>query len=122
MEKSTQLYTLNLQLWRGGAKIEISTNDKLMNDTDGKYKMFRNFMYNELGITKDDIERWAKQACFEVVEKRANNMNIDQVFREAAVKAAKEAIGGTSSWSEELRKTREAVAIEVAKQIKIELK
>jgi len=93
-----------------------------MNETDGKYKLFRNFMYNELGITKDDIERWAKEACREVVEKRAANIDFDAAFKSAVVNIAKGAIIGSGIWSEELKKTREAVAIEVAKQIQIVLK
>lgn len=29
---------------------------------DSKYKMFRNFMVNELGIGRADIEQWTKEA------------------------------------------------------------
>jgi hypothetical protein len=27
-------------------------------DNESKYKLFRNFMMNELGITRDDIREW----------------------------------------------------------------
>jgi hypothetical protein len=37
--------------------------------SDNKYKLFRNFMVNELGIGKDDIEEWTKQAVAETVDK-----------------------------------------------------
>ena len=30
-----------------------------------KYRMFKNYMYNDLGITKDDIKNWTKEACQE---------------------------------------------------------
>jgi len=33
-----------------------------------KYKMFKNYMYNELGITKEDIKNWVKEAVYEVAE------------------------------------------------------
>ena len=35
---------------------------------DDKWKMFKNFMYNELGITKNDIKEWVKEAVYEVAE------------------------------------------------------
>lgn len=32
---------------------------------DDKYKMFRNFMFNELGITKKDMRDWIQEAVKE---------------------------------------------------------
>lgn len=34
-----------------------------------KYKMFSNYMHNELGITKEDIRTWVKEAVNEVATK-----------------------------------------------------
>jgi hypothetical protein len=31
-----------------------------------KYRMFKNYMYNDLGITKEDIKQWTKEAVKEV--------------------------------------------------------
>jgi hypothetical protein len=45
-----------------------------------KYKLFRNFMVNELGISKDDIEEWAKQAVAETVEKIVRQKNWDDLI------------------------------------------
>ena len=28
-----------------------------------KYRMFKQFMHNELGITREDIREWVKEAC-----------------------------------------------------------
>ena len=33
---------------------------------DSKYRMFKNYMYNDLGITKEDIKEWTKEAVKEV--------------------------------------------------------
>lgn len=33
-----------------------------------KYKLFRNLFFNELGITKEDIRDWVKEACKEEAE------------------------------------------------------
>ena len=34
-----------------------------------KYKMFKQFMHNELGITKDDIREWVKESVREEAAK-----------------------------------------------------
>lgn len=47
--------------------------------SDNKYKMFRNFMVNELGITKDDIMEWTKQAVSETVEKELRKILPDAI-------------------------------------------
>jgi predicted transcriptional regulator len=46
------------------------------NNTGNKYKMFRNYMANELGITKEEIKEWAKEAVEESVKKLMGQMNI----------------------------------------------
>jgi len=38
-----------------------------------KYKMFLNFMYNELQISKDDIKNWLQEACQEIAVKMVAN-------------------------------------------------
>lgn len=37
-------------------------------DKDNKYRTFRNLLFNELGITKEDIKLWVKEAVYEVAE------------------------------------------------------
>lgn len=44
-----------------------------------KYKEFRNLMFNELGITKDDIRQWAKEAAFEAAERQARSVNVEEI-------------------------------------------
>jgi len=44
--------------------------------SDNKYKLFRNYMVNELGIGKDDIQEWTKQAVTETVEKVLHRIDI----------------------------------------------
>lgn len=41
----------------------------MSNNSFEKYKMFKNFMYNELGITKDDIQYWIQESIKEEVKK-----------------------------------------------------
>ena len=52
---------------------------------DDKYKMFRNFMFNELGITKEDIRDWIQEAVKEeahrLIMKTYNNFDIVDVLK-----------------------------------------
>lgn len=40
---------------------------------DDKWVMFRNYMYNELGITKEDIRNWIDEAVQEQVKAIIDN-------------------------------------------------
>lgn len=40
--------------------------------SDGKYKMFKNYMTNELGITKEDIQEWVQESVNQEVKKLVN--------------------------------------------------
>ena len=56
----------------------------IMND---KYKMFKNFMHNELGISKEDIREWVRESIKEevknVVEQAHGKCNIEGEIRKA---------------------------------------
>lgn len=82
-----------------------------------KYIMFRNFLYNELGITKQDIREWTKEAVFEVADKYIKNsfsygkfeMWLERVLRER--------------YSGEFKKDiMKGVAMELSKHLEINLK
>ncbi len=40
---------------------------------DNKWLMFKNYMHNELGITKEDIRQWVEEAVNEQVERLVKN-------------------------------------------------
>lgn len=40
---------------------------------DNKWLMFKNYMHNELGITKEDIRQWVEDAVQEQAEKLVKN-------------------------------------------------
>jgi hypothetical protein len=52
-------------------------------DGDPKYKMFRNFMVNELGITRDDLATWTKEAITAQVVRLLGQMNLQQTVENA---------------------------------------
>lgn len=53
-----------------------------MND---KYKMFKNFMFNELGITKEDIRMWVEETVRDearkIVSNTYNDFDVEREFR-----------------------------------------
>ena len=55
-----------------------------MSEAKSKYKMFRNFMANELGITRSDIEEWTKEAVREVAKKQVGQIDIHGIAKRAA--------------------------------------
>lgn len=52
-----------------------------------KYKMFKNFMFNELGITKEDIRSWVVEAVRDearkVVQHTYESFDVEKALREA---------------------------------------
>lgn len=52
-----------------------------MADEAVKYKAFRNFMANELGITRDDIKEWTIEAITAQVIKQVAQINYDAVIK-----------------------------------------
>lgn len=49
---------------------------------DSKYKLFRNFMVNELQIGRADIEQWTKEAVAVEVARIVKQTNMDALVRE----------------------------------------
>ena len=79
---------------------------------DSRYKLFRNFMVNELGITRGDIEKWTKEAVSQQVEKIAGQINVEVLATSAVQKALIGNYGGMSSEFKDIVKAQVAKAIE----------
>lgn len=51
--------------------------------SDDKYKMFKNFMHNELQITREDIQEWVKESVREeahkVIKQSCGKFDIDAI-------------------------------------------
>ena len=62
-----------------------------MND---KYRMFKNFMYNDLGITKEDIKNWTNEAVKETarnyIENHIEEWDVKNLLRQGREKALNE--------------------------------
>ena len=48
---------------------------------DTKYTLFRNYMANELGITKGDIKNWTTEAVTDRVDKLVGQLNVDELIK-----------------------------------------
>lgn len=57
--------------------------------SDNKYKLFRNFMVNELGVSREDIKEWTMQAVRETVEKELRSVNVRSMAHDIARKELK---------------------------------
>lgn len=89
----------------------------MRNESTEKYKQFRNYMCNELGITRQDIEEWTKQSVANEVAKKLGQINVDEMVRSSILKATKDAMTGYSTTG-----IKEALAKELASQITLQVK
>ena len=80
--------------------------------TNDKYKMFKNFMHNELSISKDDIQEWIhesiKEEARKLIEHTYEDINIESVVR----KEIKELIL-TSNWYDNRPELKDRIEKEV---------
>lgn len=82
-------------------------------DTYDKYKMFKNFLHNELHVTKEDIRSWIQEAIKEEVTKVVSNTysynSVQDLLRQAIFR-------NDDFWINDKR-LRDDIKQEVAKQI-----
>jgi hypothetical protein len=53
----------------------------LQKESDNKYKLFRNFMANDLNITREDIKNWTIETIEQTVSKLVGQINIEDIVR-----------------------------------------
>ena len=63
-----------------------------------KYRQFRNFMCNELGVTRQDIKAWTKQSVADEVEKFLKGVDLEAMCFNLAKKEAQSLLTG-GSWN-----------------------
>ena len=60
-----------------------------MTQKKDKYQMFKNFMLNELDITKEDIREWIKESCNEIatemVEQAHGKFSIEETVKQLVI-------------------------------------
>jgi len=54
--------------------------------SNDKYTLFKNYMHNELGITRDDIKRWTKEAVTNVAEAHVKHHLNTEYLRDKIIK------------------------------------
>lgn len=94
---------------------------------DNKYNLFRNYMVNELGITREDIERWTKEAIAAQVEKLFASGRVDPnrlavtIFTSKADAVFREIVFGGETYSNR-NLLRDAIAKELVSRVELNLK
>lgn len=83
---------------------------------DDKWLMFKNYMHNELGITKDDIRAWIKEAAEEQAKKL-----VQQEFGKFDMEAKIASIV-SRDFDDYRSRFREQLAREVASKIALSIK
>lgn len=86
---------------------------------DDKWVMFRNYMANELGITKEDIREWIMDAVHQEVKQTVNNA----YGRCCLEDFIKKEIYDWSGWGRQFKDTiRQEVGKQLAERLTIEFK
>lgn len=85
---------------------------------DDKYGLFRQFMFNELQITKEDIRTWIKEAVEQQVEKMLHKTFGDFEPNERAAKLIADFIS-KNWWAND--KLKQAVAGQIVNRIKVSI-
>lgn len=93
----------------------------MTDDSKNKYKLFRNYMTNELGITKEDIQQWTMDAIQKEVAKQLKGRDLGDLANDAIRKEAHKAVWGTG-FANQGKDLRECVAKELASQLQIGFK
>lgn len=84
-----------------------------------KWVMFRNYMHNELGITKEDIQTWIKEA----VEQEAKNVVNNAVGKCDLEKFIRNEMFDSTYWNKSLKDDlKQAIAKQFAENIELTLK
>ena len=88
-----------------------------------KYSMFRNYLYNELDISKEDIKQWVSEAVFEVAERYIEN----EFANRPLDRRIRDIINGSGPMSgfnanNYGSSTKSLVAQELAKQFEVRIK
>lgn len=83
---------------------------------DDKYGLFRQFMFNELQISKEDIRTWIKEAVEQQVEKMLHKTFGDFEPNERAAKLIADYITN-NWWSND--KLKQAVASQIVSKLKV---
>ncbi|MCZ4270937.1 hypothetical protein [Maritalea porphyrae] len=84
-----------------------------------KYEEFKNFLHNELGISKGDIRQWVREAVREevqnLIKQHDGQFSIDAIARREVSSMLNDKFGGK-------HKLRDATAKELATQLVVSVK
>ncbi len=85
-----------------------------------KYKLFRNYMTNELGVTRADIEKWTKESVAVEVNKQLGQINLVEMTRNAVTSIVTRSFG--QGYSSDVGAIRKEIAEQIIKKISVTTK
>jgi hypothetical protein len=88
----------------------------MSHNASDKYKLFRNYMTNELGISREDIKAWVCESIATEVGKLIGQINIEERFSQALQTKVNAALG-LSRFGEASKELRLILTEQLAKQI-----
>jgi len=88
----------------------------MSHEASEKYKLFRNYMTNELGISREDIKAWVAESIATETKKLLSQMNIDERFSQALHGKIKEALT-FSRFGDASKELRSILTEQLAKKI-----
>lgn len=77
-----------------------------------RYKMFLNYLHNDLGISRSDVKEWSQQAIKSAAEKMVGQIDVRGIAQKAV----------TNLVSSEVREIRAELAREIAKNISLSIR
>ena len=86
------------------------------NSQKDKWEMFKNYMHNELGVTKDDIRAWIKEAV-QIEAEKLINQSFGSFDTKQLVKMTIEEYFSDRRWDKDIVK-REVVRIAAEELVK----
>ena len=91
----------------------------MSNHPSEKYRLFRNYMTNDLGVTRQDIEAWTKQAVSTEVSKLVEQINVEGLAQDAIDKWGRNAIEGITGSYGRNSSLRKAIVEKLAEDLDI---
>jgi hypothetical protein len=88
-------------------------------ESSEKYKLFRNYMTNELGVTRADIEKWTKESVAVEVNKKLGQLNIDDMVKSTIKLSVQNCLSGYSYNTSGLR---DSIAKELVAKLSVTVK
>lgn len=88
---------------------------------DDRYKLLKNFIHNEMNITRDEVREWVKEAAVATAQQEFRRMlqqeNMQAFFKKLCEEELKKAIGFGSSFNSRDSLLSKAIADKICQHV-----